>query len=286
MKKQLLILSSIIVILASCQKEIDNAPGSGGGGGGGGTTDQKLIRIGSRSGADTSTTDYGYNAAGKLIRQYTSGVDQGTAFFIELKFNRNASGIITSVVFKSDQFASLGIDSVVKVVKYNTATSRYTGTTTAVTIFGFDLKDSSIFTYDGSGKIIQEESFSADPNTGIYQKTSKDVFTYLASGNVGNEKYFEWDDISSTYILSEEYTDEYDTKVSPLQMGIEAILIGDLVYAATNNLTKSIYVDATDPSNNETTAIVYTYNTANKPATAIATATPGGTVTNVNYTYQ
>jgi len=285
MKKQLLILSSVIVILASCQKEVDFDPG-GGGGGGGGTTNQKLVRIGTRSGADTTTTDYGYNTAGKLIRQYTAGNVQGTAFFFETKLNRNGSGIITSVVLKSDQFAALGVDSIVTVVKYNSGTSKYTGTITALTIFGFDLKDSAVFTYDGSGKIIQEESFSADPITGIYQKASKDVYTYLASGNVGNEKYYEWNDITLGYDLSEEYTDEYDAKVSPLQLGVEAIFIGDLVLGATNNLTKSIYVDATDPSNNETTSLTYTYNTANKPATAISTVTPGSAVTNVTYTYQ
>ena len=71
-----------------------------------------------------------------------------------------------------------------------------------------------------------------------------------------------------------------------MQLGVEAIFIGDLVLGATNNLTKSIYVDATDPSNNETTSLTYTYNTANKPATAISTVTPGSAVTNVTYTYQ
>ncbi|TMI61298.1 MAG: hypothetical protein E6H07_19905 [Bacteroidetes bacterium] len=284
MKKQLLFFLSIIIFLASCKKEVDYAPG--GGGGGGGTTNQKLVRIGTRSGADTTTTDYNYNTAGKLIRQYTGGNVQGTAYFFETKLNRNGSGIITSVVLKSDQFAALGVDSIVTVVKYNTGTSKYTGTITALTIFGFALKDSAVFTYDGSGKITQQESFSADPITGIYQKASKDVYTYLASGNVGNEKYYQWNDITLSYDLSEEYTEEYDTKVSPLQMGIEAIFLGDLVLAATNNLTKSIYVDATDPSNNETTSLTYTYNTSNKPANAVSTVTPGGAVTIVTYTYQ
>jgi hypothetical protein len=281
MKKQLSILTSIIVFLSSCQKEVDFATGSGGGG----AANQKLIRIGTRSGTDTTTTDYGYNNAGKLIRQYTAGNVQGTAFFIETRLNRNTSGIITNVVLKSDQFAALGIDSIVTVVKYNTGTSKYTGSVTALTLFGFTLKDSSFYTYDGSDRITQEESFTADPITGLYEKSSKTVYTWLSGTNVGNEKYYDWDDTSNSYVLSEEYTNTYDSKVSPLQLGMEAIFIGDLVAAATNNLTKSVYMDATDPGNNEITDVVYTYNSANKPATGIMTAT-GSSITTATYTYQ
>jgi hypothetical protein len=284
MKKQLVIFVSIIFILTSCQKEVDFA--TGGSGGGGGTTNQKLVRIGTRSGTDTTTTDYGYNSAGKLIRQLVSGNAAGTSFFIEIKLNRNTAGIITNIVIKSDQFVTVGLDSIVTKVNYNNGTSRYTSSVTAITLFGFTVKDSSAYTYDGSGKIIQEESFTSDPLTGIYQKSSKDVYTYLANGNPGNQKSYDWDNVTSAYILSEEYTNEYDTKVSPLQMGVEAIFLGNLIASATNNPTKIIYTDATDPSNNETTTVVYTYNTANKPAKATSTLSPGGTVDVATYIYQ
>ena len=283
MKKNISILIVLIILFTSCQKEVD---WNTGGGGGGGTTNQKLVRVGTRSGTDTTTTDYGYNAAGKLIRNYIAGTAQGTTFFIEAKFNRNASNIITSVVLKSDQFAAIGIDSIVTNVKYNTSTSRYTGTVTVLTVFGFTIKDSSVYSYDGSGLLIQEEAFASNPLTGLYAPSTKDVYTYAANGNVLNEKYYDYDAASSSYQLSEEYTNEYDTKVAPLQLGVEAIFLGDMVDAAVNNLTKAIYSDATDPTNNETTDYVYTYNTANKPLTSTSTVTPGGTVTRHTYTYQ
>lgn len=281
MRKQLILLAILVVILASCQKEADLAPG---GGSGGGTASQKLVRAGTRDGADTNTIQYSYNAAGKLIRQYVSGVSAGANFFVEAKYNRNTSNIITSVVIKSDQFAGLGIDSIVTIVKYNSG--RYAGTVTAITLFGFSVKDSSVFTYDASGRITQSESFSSDPLTSIYSKSSKDVFTYLANGNVGNEKYYDWDDATSSYVLSEEYTNTYDTKVNPLNLGVEGIFLGNIVYSASNNLTGYVYVDATDPANNMTRNINYTYNSANKPETSNSSTTPASTNPRSTYTYQ
>jgi hypothetical protein len=284
MKKNLILLSALIIVFASCQKEADFAPG--GNGGGGGTVSQKLVRVGTRDGADTNTIDYGYNAAGKLIRQYITGVSSGTNFFIESKYNRNASNIITSVVIKSDQFAALGIDSIVTVVKYNSASSRYSGTVTSVTVLGFTIKDSSVYTYDASGRISESESFSSDPLTSVYSKSSKDVFTYLANGNVGNEKYYDWDNTTSSYTLSEEYTNTYDSKVNPLNLGVEGVFLGNMVYSTANNLSSYVYVDATDPSNNLTRNFTYTYNSANKPETGNSTSTPASTTIRSTYTYQ
>ena len=74
----------------------------------------------------------------------------------EFKYYRNASGIVTHYSATSPDLVATGVDSLLTIVHYNTATSRYTSYVLNINIQGFILLDSSVFVYDGSGNIIGE----------------------------------------------------------------------------------------------------------------------------------
>ena len=88
------LLSLVVIVFVSCQKEIDWGLGNG-------NTAQQLIRIKSKTGTDTTQIDYYYDAAKRIIREKTTGVAGTTNLDNELVINRNSSGIITKTVQKA-----------------------------------------------------------------------------------------------------------------------------------------------------------------------------------------
>ena len=275
-----LFICLITVFLFSCQKEVDPGvigPGTG--------SNQLLVRVGTRSGADTFATDYAYNSNSKIIREYTFGIVNGQQFTAERTFIRNGAGIITKIILKSNQLAQLGLDSIVSNIKYNSSIARYSATVISFSLLGFDISDSTVYTYDGSGKLSREESFNTS-GTGTYAPNDRTDYTYLANGNPATSKTYTFNPGTAKYELTIEYSFEYDSKLNPLKLGIDAIVFGNPGNDASNNIIKENFIDSTDPSNNETTNITYTYNTANKPITSIALMTPAGNNYSSTYTYK
>ncbi len=73
------------------------------------------------------------------------------------------------------------------------------------------------------------------------------------------------------YDASTETIYEYDAKKNPLAIGTEAFLISNPGLSASNNPTKIMIVDLTDPTQNITITTTYTYNNSGKPITATNT---------------
>ena len=280
MKKIFLLFPVIAIVFYSCQKEVDLGLSSSGN-----TANQKLVRVATRSGADTFTTDYGYNTNGKVIREYTFGTVTGQSFTSERTFVRNSGGIITRIILKGNQLLQLGLDSIVTHTSYNSSISRYSSSVYSVSVFGFVISDSTAYTYDAAGQLTREESFT-NTAAGGYQPNSRTQYTYLANGNLAASKTFSYNLASGIYELSIEYNFEYDTKANPLRLGIDAVVFGNPGNDAVNNTTKESFIDSTDPSNNETTTIAFTYNAANKPVKSNAVITPLGNTYFSNYTYK
>lgn len=281
-----------VLFLAACQKEVSvdtgGNPGSGGGGGGS-TTGDLLVKVVQKSGADTSETVYQYDASKRLLQESLKGVSQGQGFTLSTRVVRNASGIITNVIQKSDDFAAQGIDSIVSVITYDAAAGRYTKRITTIELFGFEVIDSTIAVYNAAGQIIREESYLISPLLGTGAEiTSRSEYVYDAAGNPVELRLSAADPTSGTpleLVGTNKFT--YDTKTSPLKLSIgEAFAFGRSTMVAANNPVKDEFLDATTPANNFTFNYVHTYNTKNKPVTTVGTETPGGAVTNITYTYQ
>jgi hypothetical protein len=269
----------VILLFSSCQKEADFGivPTPAGAG--------LLVKVVEKTGTDSTVISYSYNAAKKLIREKISGFSQGTNLDLDTRINRNSAGIITQTVIRSAAFAGSPVDSVVTRYNYNTSTSRYTSSVIGITIGGFTLSDSTGYNYDAAGRIDKDETkqFITLQPPAI---TGKTEYSYSAGGNLSTVKYYSYDDVLRVFVLDETYNFTYDTKINPMKLGVEGIVLARTPYYSANNFVKIDYIDAADATNNTTTNIVYTYNTDNTPKTSVSTETPSGIVSNITWVYQ
>ena len=293
MKKILFFLPIMVIILFSCQKEVDFLNGSGGGGGGGGTTGNRLVKTISKTGSDSVVTTYTYNAAGKLVNEKSAGITGTFDASNEFRYYRNASGILTRFVQINPNFVVAGIDSAVTNVYYNAGTSRYTASVFTLSVFGFTITDSTVLIYDASGKVIRTDEYQNIPLVTIgYELVAKTNYTYDASGGISQMDLYSHDASTSTDDLEATYKYTYDTKtnafdaVSMLSQKNEAMVTDHIDWISTHNAAKFDFIDLTTPSNSFVFDFVYTYNSNNKPATVTATQTPGGAVQTGTFFYQ
>jgi len=287
--KLLFAIAALSFLISSCQKEL-SFDDNGGGGGGGTTTGDLLTKIESISGGETLTTEYEYDASKRLLREKITGTSQGTNLNNDFRIVRNAAGIITSTIQKNADLAMQGIDSAVAIIHYNTSTQRYTSRVAEISLSGFSTIDSSAFFYDASGKVIRIDEYFKSSSLGPdYELIAVTEYDYGAGGVTEtrlNIADFGNPGGPTELVLTIKYT--YDTNTSPLILPpgeAAAILRIDLV--ATANATKFNYIDVQGAgSQNFDVTYVYTYNSKNKPATAVSTENPGNLVSNFTYTYK
>lgn len=277
MKKLLFaVLPVTLLFLLSCQKEL-NPDGFNGGG----APDQLLIKLAIKNGADSNVTEFGYNNNKKLVSVRSLGVDAGTDIDTRETFVRNSQGIITQIITKDADLVASGVDSVISKVNYSGG--RYTSRVSIIDFFGFfQFKDSAVFTYNGSGNIIVVEDF-LDVGTG-YERFLKTEYTYTGK-NITTEKYFSYDDASSSYVEEAIKTVTYDAKKSPLNLGLEAFAMGYYNWYSANNAVKSVTVSSADPTQSETQDVTYVYNSSDKPVSG-TTVIQGGPTATFTFTYK
>ncbi len=286
MKSPIITLFAFVtIILVSCKKEKSAEMGSGGSG----AASNLLTRRVAKEGSDSSVVIYGYNAQQKLISIKTNDVSQSGIDESEIKLPRNAQGIIQKIVLKSqDLVQSFGVDSIFYAVNYDASKSRYSSMVFTITspIDPTDsFKDSTAFTYNTAGKLIQQESFLDDGSGGGFMELTKTEYTYDGSNNVSMATTYEFDETSGIYELIYTLGYEYDNKTNPLSLGNEAFLLSDISLASTRNVTKLIY-DDTDPARDDAVTYAYVYNATNKPITGTQTLQSGGTPATIAYYYK
>ncbi len=242
----------------------------------------QLKRVVTKTGNDSTIQEYQYNSSGKITALTAGGIQNGQPIYLDIKFFRDAAGIIQRQVLKNDALLIYGIDSIESDINYDAATSKYTYSKSVVDVFGFQITDSIRYEYDGSGRLTSEINYT-DDGTGMgYVPFLKTEYTYTGN-NLITEKFYQYDDVSSTFLLDGTSTYEYDAKTNPLQFSAEAPILGMSSFFPANNITKETYI-ATDPADNFTLMSTYTYNTVNRPVTAVLVN--GATTSDVKFYYQ
>jgi len=269
----LLLLVSVILILSSCQKEVDSVNANGG------TPPEVVLqKLVSRSGADSSILEFGYNSSGKLMTLNTTDVTSGTTSLTRERVERNSQGIIQKLIIKDDVYQQAGLDSVVTTMEYTGG--RYVSKITIIDLGVVVFRDSVALYYDTGGKVMTEKIYD-DLGTGSYEEDAKIDYTYTGN-NIATIKQYSYD--GSAYSLVATYSyDEYDNKLSPLNIGFDAFVFDAPAMFSANNPTKSSTADLGSSQSFTTT---YTYNAANKPLTATSTIQPGGSTATATYYYQ
>ena len=272
-------LTALFIVLSialfSCQKEVDDIFSNTGGTAAG----TRLIKTVEKMGADSVVTVFEYNSSGKISKAGIVSVEAGQAYYYTVAYVRNSAGIIEKQILESSELASLGIDSVISLVRFDAATNRYLNSVTDFSSLGFPIMDSIAFQHDGSGRVISEIDYN-DVGLG-YIEIWKKEYTYNGN-NLATEKYYSFDLTSGEFILEETSSYEYDTKVNPLHFSSDAPILNLYPFYSANNLTRFTYVGV-DPSDNFTSTTTYTYNSANRPLTDVTTS--GSEVSTTTYYY-
>lgn len=272
----LIALTTLTVV--SCTKEKSFEVENGNGGGGGNTDGDLLTKIVIQLGPDSTTTTFGYDGSKRLISEANKGQINFTSDDSLVRITRNTQGIIEKV----EEFPNpLLADATVWFVRYNTTTKRYTARLTKDA--SGNVEDSIAYTYDGSGKIVLQTWF-ADFGAG-FEELVKDTIIYDGAGNIkkllsSEHDGVEWEEVG-------EQTMEYDSKVNPLKLGAEAVVLNRHQYYGDNNLTKVTIIDYDMPSMSQEVTLTYTYNNSGKPLTAaIALPGAGGFTLPATFKYQ
>jgi hypothetical protein len=274
-----------VIIFVSCQKEID-----WGTGGGGNVTSQLLVRVKSQTGTDTTQLDYFYDANKRLTREKTAGIGAGQNLDNDLVINRDASGIIVSTIQKAAALIAAGIDSVVTRYNYNTTTSKYTSSVFDMNIPGLSVTDSAVYAYDANGRISSDSHYLSMGGLPIALPpvlTLKNNYSYSASGS--NLSLLSQDAATTpggplSPVSSQTYM--FDTKINPLIILNEGVLLARTGLYNANNPTKAVVANIVDPTQDFTMDYTYKYNSDNKPDSSYGTKTPGGAITALKYFYQ
>lgn len=247
-----------------------------------GTTGNLLVSTVTGAGTNNYGYTYTYNNSNKLTAlEYTSkwnGVNESYQMYI----TRNSQGIIQTYRFNgADPFTK--VENLNYKMNFDTSIARYTSAIGTFLLNGAPGTDSVTYQYNALGQIIKTEIFRL--NSGNYVKLRQRDYTYDNNGNLTNSKRYTYNTGTDAYVLSDEYTFEYDRKVNPLRTDTEAVITGYLESASVNNVTKSMYVHHTNPGRNVTLSMVYTYNNDDKPLTAAITFPNTSTLT-TTYKYK
>ncbi len=274
----------LLLLLTACQKEADlgdPAGGIGSGGSGGTTSGTRLIRIGTRTGADTITTSFAYNAAGSISNIAYDGSLSGQLIDAQVRLVRNAAGVIMSYIAKSSIYATIGLDSLVTNYVYDAMAGRYKYGLAKYNAFGTNGSDSAVFSYDASGKLVSGITYHNDGSG--YAPDTKTDYTY-SGNNIATQKTYSYNGTAFDLDELDSY-DQYDAKTNPLQFQKDAPIIGLTTFYSANNPTKRTVTDYSSGSPVVSAGtFTYTYNNQNQPLKA--SGTDGSQSSTSTYTYQ
>ncbi len=278
----------------SCQKELTLDGNNSNSGNGntipGSTNGDLLIKSYGKvqNSPDSNVIYYSYNASKQLtamrIITFTSSANSSTNSWTG--FERNAAGLI---VRKKQYIVSsmlpIPADTAIFDYYYTTGVNpqiKYSIST--VSLFGFSTTDSTIYTYNSSGKVTLATHYMSSLLTGGYDLSQKYLYSYDAAGNW--IKLEQNSVVGGVMTLINTTTFTYDSKTNPLNYTeAEAIAISDGP-ATSQNTTSSKSVSSVAGTLQVNIAI--NYNTAGKPATAKQTQSFSGatTITDITFYYQ
>ena len=274
------VLAILVVSLISCQKDIkpDNTP-----------VDKNLLLVKAvtKFKEDSFAYSFQYNASAQLIEEDFIESWQGAKDTAQTSIGRNSEGIIQVLSYKSSQLRKLGFDDFTYNVIYDETQATYVAKVAYYTIKDSSYRDSVVFTSNSSKQIVTEELFSTSGSpTGGYAPAGKKEYVYDNNGNVIERKEYSNKNSTKEYKLTLSYKNQYDAKQAPITLGAEAIVVGDVQFAPTNNPVKTTYTDNVRASNNYNSTTGYTFNADNWPITATVNYEGGTTSLVTTYAYQ
>ncbi|QEC66586.1 hypothetical protein FRZ67_04470 [Panacibacter ginsenosidivorans] len=265
------------LLFASCQKE-DTYPPLGN------NTGTLLIKSVAVQNGETSTTTYSYTSDNKIDVISTVGTSGGIDIGDYRKFYRDASGRIVKIAHKIPPQSGVEVDTAFTYVYYpNATTLNYNNTVMKLSVSGFDVNDSTLYTYNGNNQITEGYTYESSPLFGPVQEI-RFVYTYDAAGNV--TKIEGYNNATGTMQLSVTFDLEYDDKNNPLAFDQEVLLItGGAPGSSKNNVTVAKFKDVNN-TDTQTITNTYTYGANGLPEKMVSVDDSDNSTTTTTFYYQ
>lgn len=266
MRKVSLIPSLLLLILiSSCQKEIDWNQGNNSSDG------DLLIRAVQVTPAtsDTNIITFQWDANKRLIQYRSNGKVNSIQTDILHRISRKADGKVDQIVSKTSLTAGF-IDSVIYKFYYNGTKLEYV-IDTQFTIIG-ELRDSSAFAYNAGGRISVKDTYM--DIIGTLTHTTRETFTYDANGNLLADSVFTPDG-SGGFDLGSVAKNTYTTHKCMAQLGDESYMVISAENVSPNTPNIKV-VDATAGGGTTYTSTFtqFQYNSFDRPVQANLSVTP------------
>lgn len=302
--RKLLTAVSVVVLFASCQKEVSFEPGNTGGGntGGGsgsgsgtGSGNGLLIKTVAVTGAETVTTQYTYDASNRLLTHTDKGMTGGVPVDSYRRFVRDAAGRIIKVVQKLGDLNGIPSDTAYFTYHYPNGTTMdpdYSVSVMRMSMGGITMAtiDSNVYNYAG-GKLMSYNSFMSSDLFGVAMPISEGRwdFTYNTAGYVATLKFFNnnnsGDPLTETYNV----TNTYGTTVNHVYASPSAMqnfIINALPHTSATLVTKMVAnTVGVSPAVNVATTFTYTLSNGRVTSGTSSTVTTGQPTQNTNYTF-
>lgn len=273
--KNYIFIIFIVFSFVACQKEASLELGNGGPTGPDTlVASNVLTRAVSKVGNDSIARLFNYDARRKLTS--FKAITAINTFYQRVEHNvaRNGNGIIENLTVVSNNGSAT--ENTNYIIKYNPTMGRYTSKEGLITVSGQTLKDSTVFSYDGSKRLNQLEVFFVDPDNGAYLGVTKILYTYNGNNNISKISTYGYDETSNGYVLYYDQEYEYDGQINPLPLNHEAIIFDEPTLSSLNNVTKQKITSYDDPNDNELITYTYTYNSEKKPLSGIINSQNSG----------
>lgn len=282
MRPKLILLGVLSLSLFACKKSSNTDPQFNG-------PLLKQIIMAASDGSEKDTSNFYYDASGKLNKVVYTYTDTYTVNRVTNAFTRNSSGIITHIT--SEYYISSGPsttwpttptwvdEQTVGLDAIGNYTYQIINETSAVGVS----KDSIIYIYS-NGRMSERKVYEIS-NSGI-SHYRQDFFFTDANGNLLKDSALIANGGGPATITHVE-TNTFDTSISAVN-GYEFILayFDGVSGFSKNNMIKTIYRDvdvSSGISNSTTSTYSYTFNSDNRPTTM--TAINGFHMSTTTYTY-
>lgn len=220
-----------------------------------------------QSATDSSVTDLLYDAAGRFVGFDAPDGDLLLGGYVGSRIVRDANGFIQSYTVRD--VTATGQEETNYRVVYDAARRQYAYRISETSFNGIPLRDSTVFDY-ASGRLNASRFLIREPQSGISDTLGKYEFTYDGTGNLNKVRTLVADSLSSNLNPIADLLLTYDTRVNPLPLGSEGVVLDQLFFVSPANFTQVAVQDLRTASPVENVfQLTYTYRTDGRPEAAV-----------------
>jgi hypothetical protein len=257
--RHILLPGMLLLLLTSCQKEIDWGLRSNKDG----DLLYKALEI-SVVTNDTNTINFKYDTEKRLIEYHSKG--KVNAQLIDMKYviTRDGSGKILKIKETISGF----IDSTIFLPTYANGKLQYSISQTYASLF--TQKDSSVFSYNSAGLVSGKKMYT--DILGTMELTSEQFYTYDGSGNPIKIDYYA-SDMMGGMILFSSVTQTFTSRKNPVTLGEESFLILEPSNVAVNYISQRV-INSVLGQDFTTSITGQTFTNNNRPMQSLISTTP------------